>query len=132
MDQVNAVISIDLDDDLGSLKTDVTAVVQILFNLIDNACKYVLPDKGGGCISLNAQGTTRGLIFEVSDEGKGITALSKPGVGLGLALCRRIFHAFRGELRLAKEGGKGASFFLTILYSWANSPRSTATTSATS
>ena len=36
MDQVNAVISIDLDDDLGSLKTDVTAVVQILFNLIDN------------------------------------------------------------------------------------------------
>ncbi len=36
MDQVNAVIWIDLDDDLGSLKTDVTAVVQILFNLIDN------------------------------------------------------------------------------------------------
>ena len=36
MDQVNAVIWIDLDDDLGSLKTAVTAVVQILFNLIDN------------------------------------------------------------------------------------------------
>ena len=36
MDQVNAVIWIDLDDDLGSLKTDVTAVVLILFNLIDN------------------------------------------------------------------------------------------------
>ncbi len=36
MDQVNAIIWIDLDDDLGSLKTDVTAVVQILFNLIDN------------------------------------------------------------------------------------------------
>lgn len=33
----------------------------------------VLPDSGGSCIILNPQGTTRGLIFEVSDEGKEIT-----------------------------------------------------------
>ena len=132
VDQVNAALSIDLDDDLGSLKTDVTAVEQILFNLIDNACKYGLPESGGGHISLNAKRTKRGLIFEVSDEGRGIAAherkrlfrafhksaqdaaLSKPGVGLGLALCRRLARALGGELRLAKEAGKGASFLLTI------------------
>lgn len=132
VDQEGAALSISLADDLGKVTSDVTAIEQILFNLIDNACKYGLSENGGSRISLRASRSKSGLTFEVSDEGQGIAPLerkrlfrafhksaqeaahSKPGVGLGLALCRRLARALGGELRLAKEGGKGASFLLTL------------------
>ncbi|MDB4354254.1 HAMP domain-containing histidine kinase, partial [Akkermansiaceae bacterium] len=84
VDQEDASLSISLEDGLGSLETDVTAVEQILFNLIDNACKYGLPESGGGHIKLGAVRTKRGLTFEVSDEGRGIATHER----------RRLFRAF--------------------------------------
>lgn len=132
VDQEDAALSVDLPDDLGEVETDVTAVEQILFNLIDNACKYGLPNSGAGHITLTAKRTNKGVIFEVSDDGRGIVpkerrrlfrafhksaqdaAHSKPGVGLGLALCRRLARALGGELSLEKSAGSGARFQLMI------------------
>ena len=131
VDQEDAALSVSLDDDLGELCSDVTAIEQILFNLIDNACKYGLSENGSK-ISLRASRSKNGLSFEVSDEGRGIAAnerkrlfrafhksaqdaaYSQPGVGLGLALCRRLARALGGELQLAKGGEKGARFLLTL------------------
>ena len=132
VDQEDAALSIELPDELGEVETDVTAVEQILFNLIDNACKYGLPKTGRGHITLTAQRKRKGVIFEISDDGRGIAkkerrrlfrafhksaqdaAHSKPGVGLGLALCRRLARALGGELTLAKSARSGASFQLMI------------------
>ncbi len=136
VDQENAALSIELANDLGEVETDITAVEQILFNLIDNACKYGLPDTVDegetGHIVLNVSRLPRGLVFEVSDEGRGIArsekrrlfrafhksaldaAHDKPGVGLGLALCRRLAKALGGDLRLGSKRAKGASFELVI------------------
>ncbi|MFT6865084.1 MAG: signal transduction histidine kinase, partial [Akkermansiaceae bacterium] len=36
------------------------------------------------------------------------------GVGLGLALCRRLARALGGELKLGETDGKGASFLLVL------------------
>ncbi|MFT6864548.1 MAG: hypothetical protein ACJAVK_003116, partial [Akkermansiaceae bacterium] len=44
VDQEDAALSIAMEDDPLWVETDVTAVEQILFNLIDNACKYGLPE----------------------------------------------------------------------------------------
>jgi len=41
-------------------------------------------------------------------------AQSAPGVGLGLALSRRLARALGGDLRLDENGPLGASFSLTI------------------
>jgi len=132
VDQEDATLSIEIEKSAGEVETDVTAVEQILFNLIDNACKYGLPENGQGHITLHACRDRRGLFFEVSDEGKGIqsherkrlfrafhksareAAHSKPGVGLGLALCRRLAKALGGELTLAKKTGRGAKFCLQL------------------
>ncbi|MEN8693648.1 MAG: sensor histidine kinase [Akkermansiaceae bacterium] len=132
VDQEDAALSIELSEELGRVETDVIAVEQILFNLVDNACKYGLPNSGKGHITLTAQRKRNGLIFEVSDNGCGIAraerrrlfrafhksaqdaAYSKPGVGLGLALSRRLARALGGELTLTKSARSGACFQLMI------------------
>lgn len=132
VDQENAALSIEMADNLGQVETDVTAVEQILFNLIDNACKYGLPEGESGKVTLSVRKGRGGIVFEVRDEGRGIdrtekkrlfrafhksaheAAHDKPGVGLGLALCRRLARALGGELKLGEAGDKGASFVLVI------------------
>lgn len=134
VDQEGAALSIELGDDLGRVETDVTAVEQILFNLIDNACKYGLGEGEKGHVTLAVRREKQGLVFEVKDEGRGIAksekkrlfrafhksaheaAHDKPGVGLGLALCRRLARALGGEVRLGHKDSNeaGASFLLVL------------------
>lgn len=132
VDQEDAALSIDVADDLGNVETDVTAVEQILFNLVDNACKYGLPEGQQGHVTLEVRKGRKGIIFEVTDEGRGIdrsekkrlfrafhksahdAAHDKPGVGLGLALCRRLARALGGDLQLGSPRDGGASFVLSL------------------
>ncbi len=132
VDQESAALSIEIAEDAGEIETDVTAVEQILFNLIDNACKYGLPDEGRGYVTLRAFRSKRGVEFEVSDRGRGVAARErkrlfrafhksaldaahdKPGVGLGLALCRRLARALGGDLILDPRVENGASFRLLV------------------
>lgn len=109
---------------------DLAAVEHILFNLIDNAAKYAT----GGTppeVELRACATGRWVAIHVSDHGPGIpagdrqrvfrpfhksareAAESQPGVGLGLALSRRLARAQGGELVIA-ESAVGACFTLRL------------------
>jgi signal transduction histidine kinase len=110
---------------------DVSIVEQILTNLVDNAVKYA----GGSTdqrIHLEVAPAGRWLALSVRDHGPGLdqrvvrrlfrpfsksahdAAQSAPGVGLGLALCRRLARSMGGDLRLAENGATGATFMLTI------------------
>jgi len=109
-------------EDAEPVRADPAAVEQILFNLVENACKY----GGGTPISVVAHGAS----VSVRDGGPGIAAAdrrwlfqpfarsaeraagSAPGVGLGLALCRRLARAMGGDLTL--EPGAGAGFALKL------------------
>lgn len=132
VDQEDAALTIEIDPSAGDVETDVTGVEQILFNLIDNACKYGLPESGQGPIILRARREKEGLLFEVSDQGRGVppkerkrlfrafhksaqdAAHSKPGVGLGLALCRRLARALGGDLTLKPQSDQGCCFVLQL------------------
>ncbi|QIF03212.1 HAMP domain-containing sensor histidine kinase [Roseimicrobium sp. ORNL1] len=115
------------------LRVDVAALEQILFNLVDNACKYAAPRAADKTI--HVQAATRGplAMLRVRDHGAGISpqerrrvfrpfhksadkaAHSAPGVGLGLALCERLSKALGGKLSLEKSpSGAGASFVLEL------------------
>jgi signal transduction histidine kinase len=114
------------------VETDVTAVEQILFNLVDNACKYGLPEDGERLISLRTSTGPKAVRISVCDSGSGIVrgdrkklfrpfhksandaAHSKPGVGLGLALCRRLARALGGDLTVDTERDQGACFVLRL------------------
>jgi signal transduction histidine kinase len=114
-----------------SIQADPTAVEQILFNLVDNACKYAAAaaDKS---IHLGVRDEGGSVSFEVSDHGPGVSpdqlarlfrpfsksaqqaAHSAPGVGLGLALSRRLARRMGGDLCYDRSRTGGATFVLRL------------------
>jgi signal transduction histidine kinase len=121
------------DDELASM-TDATALEQIVFNLVDNACKYAAGRCAEPVVHVSLERRGRWAELRVCDSGPGIprtersrlfrpfhksadeAANSKPGVGLGLALCHRLARALGGKLALEKPAGKasGACFVLRL------------------
>lgn len=114
------------------LHVDAAAVEQILFNLVDNACKYAAPLAAQPVIHVEADTTGKFAMLRVRDHGGGISrseqrrifhpfhksadqaAHSAPGVGLGLALCRRLATALGGTITLDATHKDGACFMLRL------------------
>ena len=104
---------------------------QILFNLVDNACKYAA-DASDRRIHLDAAVRGRRVALSVRDHGPGIApreagrmfkpfrksaqhaAESAPGVGLGLALSRRLARRMGGDLRVRGDVSDGACLDLVL------------------
>jgi signal transduction histidine kinase len=132
--QVGLAVCVDCDARaLGTLvHVDVSVVEQILFNLVDNACKYAAPTATEKIIHLEALSEGKFAMLRVRDHGQGISAAgakrlfqpfsksaheaahTAPGVGLGLALCRRLSRSMGGDLRLDTLVTNGACFVLTL------------------
>ena len=117
--QADLHLQIDVEPEILATEVlaDASAVEQILFNLVDNACKYAASAQDRTLV-LSAQKGERQIAICVQDHGPGISqperarlfrpfhksaheaAVSAPGVGLGLALSRRLARALGGDLRL--------------------------------
>jgi signal transduction histidine kinase len=115
------------------LEVDVEAVGQILFNLVDNACKYAA-DASDRTVHLTAEARDGRLVLCVHDHGPGVPGAvaarifdafdrgtrsggdPTPGVGLGLALARGLARDMGGDLKLRPPGdnASGACFELTL------------------
>jgi signal transduction histidine kinase len=118
--------------DAGAAVVDVDPAVvgQILFNLVDNACKYAR-DAAQRTIELTASAKDGVVALRVRDHGPGLapdrgraafTPFERagrpagdavPGIGLGLALSRALARDLGGDLDLERSDG-GASFVLTL------------------
>jgi signal transduction histidine kinase len=115
------------------ITTDVSVTEQILFNLVDNAAKYAGPAASEPRIDLSVfREGTRWTCLRVCDHGPGIperearklfrpfsrsseeAAGGVPGVGLGLALSRRLARDLGGDLLLVPSREPGATFVLKV------------------
>ena len=56
-----------------SVHVDVSVVEQILFNLVDNACKYAAPSATEGLIHIEALSAGKSAMLRVRDHGQGIS-----------------------------------------------------------
>ena len=116
-------IEVKLPDDLPLVEMDAVLMERVFANLLENATKYT-PD--GSAIAVSATARPGWLTVSVADRGPGLpvrdaTTLfdkftrgeqesAKPGVGLGLSICRAIVGAHGGKIHASQREGGGAVF----------------------
>ena len=109
---------------------DKTRLVQVVVNLLNNAAKYTAQ---GGQITVSLEADEREACIMVADNGSGIAPTLLPyvfdlfvqaertpdraqgGLGLGLALVKRIAALHDGSVHALSEGlGQGSSFMMIL------------------
>ena len=126
-------LTYEVDPDLSSeLVGDQMRLNQVLLNLVDNAIKFT--DQGGIHISasngsngaedtwtLQVRDTGRGIserelpyVFEEFRQGASVYGSQSDGVGLGLAIARRLVNAMGGEIRVRSRLGAGSTFTVAL------------------
>lgn len=116
---------------LPRLRVDPVRISQILGNLLDNAYKYT-PAGGRVNVSAAQEGGDAGpVVVRVRDTGPGVAPGDREnifqffyrapnqtriqeGMGIGLALARRLAEVHGGALYLAEGEGSGAEFVLRL------------------
>jgi len=121
-------VSVELDP--GWVDGDVTRLEQIFSNLLDNALKYTPP---GGTIDIVLEVDGDDTVLTIHDTGVGISAellphvfdvfvqgtstldRSQGGLGIGLALVRRLVELHGGSVDAESAGpGKGSMFSIRL------------------
>jgi signal transduction histidine kinase/CheY-like chemotaxis protein len=123
-------LEVALPDTPLPLHADRARLVQVVSNLLHNACKYT-PE--GGHLSVRASTDDGWLSLVVQDNGQGISAELMPelfelftqgsrtaeraqgGLGLGLALVRQLVELHGGSVQAHSDGpGRGARFTVRL------------------
>ena len=114
-----------------AVRGEAQAIERVLVNLVDNACKYAAkaPDRR---LHLDVARHGNDIGFTIRDHGPGIpadligklftpfaksateAAITAPGIGLGLALSRRLARQLGGDLTSEPPKDGGAAFALTL------------------
>jgi signal transduction histidine kinase len=124
------VLEIDMPDELISVDGDKTRLVQVIANILHNASKFMDP---GGRIRLSARRDGPYVAITVADTGIGIAPELIPrifelftqvhtkseraqgGLGIGLALVRRLTEMHGGSVSVHSDGlGRGSEFTVRL------------------
>lgn len=123
-------LTIDLPPEPLQLNADTVRLSQAFSNLLNNACKYTDP---GGRISLTAARQDGHVVVSIRDNGMGIPTELSPkifdmftqadnalerqhgGLGIGLALVKRLVEMHEGEVSAGTNpAGEGSEFLVRL------------------
>ncbi|MDO7841428.1 sensor histidine kinase [Sphingomonas immobilis] len=117
-----------VEDPVPAIVNDRLAVEQILSNVIENAIKYLSPDRPGRIVLRGHVEGSR-AIFDIEDNGRGIAPSDhtrifdlfrrsgqqdQPGEGIGLAHVRALAYRLGGTIDVESELGTGSTFRITL------------------
>ena len=123
-------IELKIDSESITLRLNRKHLELILNNLIENAVKF--NDRDPAVISISAGKTAGGIILKVADNGRGIPPEDQdniferfyqiekyvtgnvPGIGLGLALVKRIALDHGGKVSVKSTIGQGTEFIIEL------------------
>jgi signal transduction histidine kinase len=123
-------VKVDFATDLPTVYGDRARLVEVVQNLVDNACKF-MGDQTEPCIKIGQRGTDADgkPVFFVQDNGIGIESqyhnqvfglfnkldAQTDGTGVGLALVKRIVEVHGGRIWVESAGtGQGTTFCFTL------------------
>ena len=120
-------VKVHVPGDLPMIHADSLLIEQVLVNLLDNASKY---SPAGSEVYITARSDPAQTTISVADRGPGVPGdqresvfekfvrgrhnAAKPGVGLGLAICRAIVTSHGGKIWLDERAGGGAIFSFSL------------------
>jgi len=99
-----------------TMRCDPTMIRRVLINIISNAIQ-AMPE--GGMLHLCASATEKDVILAIKDTGPGIpleikNKIFRPlittkarGMGMGLAVCKRLLEAMDGDIRIVSDKCEG-------------------------
>lgn len=116
------------DCESAVIAADTAYLERMLLNLLSNALKFT---GTGGAVTVRLTADRKYVFLRVSDTGCGISKARMEhvfdrfldvdrfdpvphGLGLGLALCRRIAEGHGGSIACKSEEGEGAAFTVTL------------------
>ncbi|MPY89232.1 MAG: HAMP domain-containing protein [Luteitalea sp.] len=114
-------LELDLADDETYIEGDLFALGRVLRNLMTNAFQATAP---GGRVTLTSRPVDSQVEIRISDTGCGIAperlaaifddfvTTKRRGLGLGLAISRKIVEQLDGTIAVSSEVGKGTTFVL--------------------
>jgi two-component system sensor histidine kinase KdpD len=120
-------VHVNLAEDLPLVAMDGVLMEQVILNLLDNALKY---SPAGSPVEIKAWAAGKSFTLAISDQGPGIApgeegrifeklvrgqaASSRPGAGLGLAICKGIVTAHGGRIQAVNHPKGGAQFLVSL------------------
>jgi signal transduction histidine kinase len=119
----NVQVEIDMPPDLPSAFVDPKHIRQVITNLVSNAYQAM---PGGGQLTISAQEIEGGVLIAFSDTGAGISLENQEkifeplfttkakGIGLGLAITKRLVETNHGSIEFESKVGEGTTFRLEL------------------
>jgi len=120
-------VTLNIPEDIPTIKADRNMIERVLINLVQNAIKYT-PSKGE--VGIGVEQVDQNIQFWVQDSGPGVdpdyidrifdkyTRIHPDerikGLGLGLAFCRLAVEGHNGRIWVENLPGGGAKFTFTI------------------
>lgn len=121
---------VQIEDTTMKIQTDGTRLIQVLTNLLSNACKH--SERGGKVELHHIAGPDDSVILSVVDHGKGIPkdfrsrifqkfaqadgsdSSDKKGTGLGLAICKELVERMGGVIGYESHENQGSHFWIRL------------------
>jgi signal transduction histidine kinase len=123
-------LEVDLPNEPIYLSADATRLVQVIGNLLNNACKFTDP---GGTVRIDVAADAQQAVIRVVDTGIGLAAEQLPrifemfaqihsplergesGLGIGLTLARNLVELHGGSIEASSPGlGQGSEFVVRL------------------
>ena len=127
LDLANVATHIALSTHAPLAKCDAAQIEQVVLALVLNA-KDAMPHGGNLWVTTRRDDELKQVVIQVQDDGTGIspeilprifepfvtTKESEHGVGLGLAIVRRIIEQHEGTIEVKSQMGRGTSFIVSL------------------
>jgi len=128
MEKNSNTLALDVGPGIGSMRSDLTKVRQVLLNLLSNATKFT----HGGSIRLTARPERDWIVFQVKDSGIGMdqervakifdaftqadasTTRKYGGTGLGLTITRKFCEMLGGTIAVESQLDMGSTFTVRL------------------